>query len=283
MLDGVPPDTRVVIADVTWEFYESFVDAIADGENLRVAFDGNDIEVMTLGPFHESLGAIVAVFIATIATEMGVEHQPVGSTTWKRKKVKRGVESDLCYYFDPAKLVTFAEAFARRSNKLDDYPNPDLAIEIAISRSKIDRPGIYAVLEVPELWRFHKERFSIESSRRAELMRRRAGAASWPYGPQTSALDLERTIAKGARVAKAAARVGSTRPRSPSEWVKTNAAQACILTHELPSLAARGFRRCLGWPWRGIGVGELEVDRAGGVSRPPPSGSWCAYRRSRRG
>ena len=162
MLDGVPPDTRVVIADVTWEFYESFVDAIADGENLRVAFDGKDIEVMTLGPFHESLGAIVAVFIATIATEMGVEHQPVGSTTWKRKKVKRGVESDLCYYFDPAKLATFAEAFVRRSNKLDDYPNPDLAIEIDISRSKIDRPGIYAALKVPELWRFHKERFSIE-------------------------------------------------------------------------------------------------------------------------
>lgn len=162
MLDGVPPDTRVVIADVTWEYYENFVDAIAEGENLRVAFDGKDIEVMTLGPFHESLGGIVAVFIATIATELGVEHQPVGSTTWKRKKVKRGVESDLCYYFDPAKLAAFTEAFARRSNKLDDYPNPDLAIEIDISRSKIDRPGIYAALKVPELWRFRNERFSIE-------------------------------------------------------------------------------------------------------------------------
>jgi Uma2 family endonuclease len=45
---------------------------------------------------------------------------------------------------------------------LDDYPNPDLAIEIDISRSKIDRPGIYAALKVPELWLFHKERFSIE-------------------------------------------------------------------------------------------------------------------------
>ena len=165
MLDGVPPETRVVIADVTWEYYESFVDAVADGENLRVAFDGKDIEVMTLGPFHESLGGIVAVFIATIAAELGVEHQPVGSTTWKRKNVKRGVESDLCYYFDPAKLVTFTEAFARRSNKVEDYPNPDLAIEIDISRSKIDRPGIYAVLKVPELWRFHNEQFSIAQLR----------------------------------------------------------------------------------------------------------------------
>ncbi len=161
ILEGVPPETRVVIADVTWEFYESFVESIAEGENIRVAFDRKNIEAMTLGPFHESLRGIVAVFIATIATELGVEHQAVGSTTWKRKKVKRGVESDLCYYFDPPKLATFAEVFARRSNKVEDYPNPDLAIEIDISRSKIDRPGIYAALKVPELWRFHNERFSI--------------------------------------------------------------------------------------------------------------------------
>jgi hypothetical protein len=37
--------------------------------------------------------------------------------------------------------------------------------EIDISRSRIDRPGIYAALKVPELWRFHKEQFSIAQLR----------------------------------------------------------------------------------------------------------------------
>jgi hypothetical protein len=37
MLDGVPPDTRVVIADVSWEFYESFSTAVRDGNSCRVA------------------------------------------------------------------------------------------------------------------------------------------------------------------------------------------------------------------------------------------------------
>jgi hypothetical protein len=32
--------------------------------------------------------------------------------------------------------------------------NPNLGIEVDISPSKIDRPGTYAVLKVPELWRF---------------------------------------------------------------------------------------------------------------------------------
>jgi hypothetical protein len=33
-----------------------------------------------------------------------------------------------------------------------DYPNPDLAVEVDISPSKIDRSGIYAALNVPEVW-----------------------------------------------------------------------------------------------------------------------------------
>jgi Uma2 family endonuclease len=47
-------------------------------------------------------------------------------------------------------------------NILADYPNPDLAIEIDISPSKIDRPAIYATLKVPEIWRFEDESVLIE-------------------------------------------------------------------------------------------------------------------------
>ena len=43
-----------------------------------------------------------------------------------------------------------------------DYPNPDLAIEVNISRPEIDRPGIYAALRVAEVWRFGSDRLVIE-------------------------------------------------------------------------------------------------------------------------
>ena len=42
-----------------------------------------------------------------------------------------------------------------------DYPNPDLAIEVDLSPSKIDRPGIYAALRVAEVWRFDGKRREI--------------------------------------------------------------------------------------------------------------------------
>jgi len=37
------------------------------------------------------------------------------------------------------------------------FYNPDLAIEVDITRSKIDRPSIYAGLGVAEVWRFDAE------------------------------------------------------------------------------------------------------------------------------
>ena len=104
VLDGIPPDTRVVIAGVTWEFYASLISAVRNGASCRIAFDGKDIELMTVGPFHDLLKTYVDAFVGIVAEELAIDWQSVGSTTWKRKKIKRGVESDLCYYFYPAKI-----------------------------------------------------------------------------------------------------------------------------------------------------------------------------------
>ena len=162
MLDGVPPDTRVVIAGVSWEFYDRFTKTVRDGTTCRVAFDGKDIEMLTIGPLHEVYRTQTDVFIAIVAGELDIDYQALGSTTWKRKKVGRGVEADSSYYFDREKLLAFAAAVEKQSNKVIDYPNPDLVIEVDISPSRIDRPGIYGALQVPELWRLRDRMVSIE-------------------------------------------------------------------------------------------------------------------------
>jgi len=50
----------------------------------------------------------------------------------------------------------------RRSAEIADYPNPDLAIEVDLSPSRIDRTGIYAALRVAEVWRFDGEQIVID-------------------------------------------------------------------------------------------------------------------------
>jgi Uma2 family endonuclease len=93
-LDRIPPDKRVQIIDATWDEYENLVEQIGESRNCRVAFDGNDIEMMTLGPFHERQSPLLDWGINFVASELKIERQPMGSTTWKRKKLKLAIEPD---------------------------------------------------------------------------------------------------------------------------------------------------------------------------------------------
>ena len=115
---------------------------------------------MTKGRLHEDYKILLGQIVTTVSRVVGIARKSLGETTWKRPELTRGIEADQCYYFDPAKLQAYAAAL--RSNDVDLYPNPDLAVEVDVSKPKIDRPGIYAALEVPEIWRAGKQTISIE-------------------------------------------------------------------------------------------------------------------------
>jgi Uma2 family endonuclease len=151
------PDRRVVIRDVEWTFYEQLVDSIPEGANIHVDFDGKDLEIMSLSPLHDGEKKLFGQFVEAVAQELEVAYQAYGQTTWKRPEVRRGLESDESYYFKPDKIAKATAARARRSKNVADYPNPDLGIEVDISSSNIDRPGIYAALQVAEVWRYDGE------------------------------------------------------------------------------------------------------------------------------
>ena len=149
------PDGRVVIRGVDWAFYEHLLDSIPDGWHIHVDYDGKDLELMSpISPFHDEIKKLLGQFVEAVAQELGIPYKGLGQTTWKRFEVARGLESDECYYFKPEKLAAADAAKARRSKNVADYPNPDLSIEVDISPSRIDRPGIYAALVVAEVWRF---------------------------------------------------------------------------------------------------------------------------------
>ncbi len=75
---------------------------------------------------------------------------PVGSTTLNRQEVDRGLEPDEGFYLGQLERVLDPDRI-----DLDVDPPPDLAIEIEITRSALDRVGVYGALGVPELWRFN--------------------------------------------------------------------------------------------------------------------------------
>ena len=117
---------------------------------------------MVVGPMHEGLGNRLGVFVSEVCDGLDLDSYGLGSATWKREEIERGVEADLSYCFDPEKVAACRAAEALGSNDGAAFPIPDLAVEIDISPPKIDRPGIYSALRVPEVWKFSGDAVSIE-------------------------------------------------------------------------------------------------------------------------
>ena len=156
------PDKRVVIRSVDWAFYEQLVDSIPEGANIQVDYDGKDVEIMSPSALHDGVKKLLGHFVELTAEELEIPCAWLGQTTWKRPEIHRGLEADESYFFVAEKLATVAEAMTRRSAEVAEYPNPDLAIEVDLSPSRIDRTGIYAALRVAEVWRFDGEQIVID-------------------------------------------------------------------------------------------------------------------------
>jgi len=155
-------ETRIAVRGVPWSVYELWVDSLPERSGIRMAYDGEDLEIMTKGRRHENDITLIGRLVNEVTVELGIPCASNRETTWKRPEVSRGLEADQSYYFRPEKLAAAAAARSRGSNDVADYPNPDLAIEIDISPSLIDRPAIYAALGVTEVWRFDGELLTIE-------------------------------------------------------------------------------------------------------------------------
>jgi len=150
-------EQRIVIRGLSWDLYDRLSDAVGERQHVYLAYDGKDLELMTTGPIHDHYTELFGWFMRFVASELRIRCRPLGQTTWKRPEIARGLEADRCYYFTPKKIKAELKGLAKKSNNIADYPNPDLAIEIDISPSQVDRPGIYAALKVPEVWRFDGE------------------------------------------------------------------------------------------------------------------------------
>src|SRR5205814_1277642 len=115
----------------------------------RVTYQDGDLEFMTISLEHDSYGRWIGRLISFVAFEMKLSLKTGGSTTLKKALRKVGLEPDECFWIKHASEV-------RGKKKWDALtdPPPDLAVEIDISTSWLDRLEIYAALKVPEVWRF---------------------------------------------------------------------------------------------------------------------------------
>jgi len=141
----LPPEQR---RKVSWETYVRFSDN-AGQRHVRITYDRGEMEVMTLSFEHESHKHLLGILVVELAVETNTDIAGYGSATCRREDLDRGLEGDECYWIENEARVR-----GRKDIDLEIDPPPDLALEVEISRSALDRMGIYAALRVPEVWRW---------------------------------------------------------------------------------------------------------------------------------
>ena len=145
-----PSEQRTVLQNISWQTFVALLRETGSDRGTRFAYDCGTLEIMTPLYEHENPKIQFDRFIFALAEELEVEIKSAGSMTLKRQEVNRGIEPDNCYYIQTEPTVR-----GRQELDLETDPPPDLAIEIDITSSSVNKFEIYLALGVPELWRYN--------------------------------------------------------------------------------------------------------------------------------
>jgi Uma2 family endonuclease len=151
----VQTEPRFLLHGVPWREYTALRE-LPENRHVRMTYDRGDLEMMSPSKWHEQLSYLIGRLIDAWTEELGIDVQSCRTVTFRREDLQRGLEPDNCYYIAHEPQV-------RRKKELDLSldPPPDLAVEIDVTASAIEKMPVYEAYGVPELWRFDGEALQI--------------------------------------------------------------------------------------------------------------------------
>jgi Uma2 family endonuclease len=201
-----PAEGRTVLRGVPWRTYAD-LRKLPENYRLHMTYDRGTLEITSPSPKHEGAASIIARLIAVWTEELNIPIRSLGEMTCSREDIDRGFEPDKCYY-----VQNEPRMWDKMDIDLSIDPPPDLAIEVEISRSSVNKMEIYAAFGVPELWRLDRRRLRVYELVEGEYQPRKSSLCF----PQLPMAQLQRVVG----------RVGKVREteliRSFRTWVRKN-------------------------------------------------------------
>ena len=158
-----PPEQIVHLSGISWQTYETLLAEIGDRQ-IRLRYNRGNLEIMVPSPEHERFKTIMGRFVETLAEELEVRIEPLGSTTFKRPELS-GAEPDECFYIQNISTVK-----GKKRIDLNQDPPPDLVVEIDITSRSENSLQVYADLGVPEVWIYNGSRLRINRLENGEYV-----------------------------------------------------------------------------------------------------------------
>lgn len=185
----VVPTERAVFYNVSWEMYSLLLKQVGEGAT-RLTYDDGILEITVHGEDHEKFKTLLARMIEYLAMERDIPISGFGSITMRKKKLRKGVEPDECYFVqNEGKL---------RDGKKHGFP-PDLVVEIDITSGTVPKQPIYAALGVLEVWRFDGVRLRSLHRTRSGRYEAHERSLAFPFLKMTG---VEQILLRGERASQ---------------------------------------------------------------------------------
>jgi Uma2 family endonuclease len=169
------PVGSILLTGIRWQTYETLLADLRD-RPIRLTYDRGKLEIMAPTFNHERSKRQIGRLVETLAEDSDVEILSGGLTTFRREELERGLEPDDCFY-----IANVPAVLDKLEIDLRIDPPPDLALEIDISSSSLDRMAIYAALRIPEVWRYDGYDLLVYHLARKSTYRRAERSAAFPH------------------------------------------------------------------------------------------------------
>lgn len=161
------PEERRLISAVSWRQYETLLADFEDRPGYRVTFLDGTLEITPPSRRHEISAENIGRLLAAYLEETRIRFWGLGSTTFRRAEKTGGAEADKSYNLGTEKEF------------------PDLAIEVIVTSSGVDKLEVYRRLGVAEVWFFRDDAFAVYCLR---------GEACEPVSASELLPDLDLTV-----------------------------------------------------------------------------------------
>jgi Uma2 family endonuclease len=177
---------RLLLRDVAWRSYEAVLNELR-AQPIRITYDAGKLEFLELSDEHRMLVRLIGRLVTSLSQALGVRLTGGRPMTFLRRDLDGGLEPDRYYYLGD-------EVPGRGLREiLPEYDRPpDLAVEIDLEGSALDRMRLYAAMGFPEVWRHDGQHLRVHLLR--DDGRYTVGAMSrcLPFPRLTAALGLMR-------------------------------------------------------------------------------------------
>ncbi|MDX2253905.1 MAG: Uma2 family endonuclease [Pseudanabaenaceae cyanobacterium bins.39] len=142
-------EQRVILHSVSWHTFESLLTDLGDRRKTLFHYLNGTLEIMSPLSLHEGSSRFFDRLLTVFVDELEIDMRCLGSLLMKIPELKIGGEPDSCYYLKNELRIRSQENVI-----VGQDPPPDLVLEVDITNPSDRRLPIYALLNVPEVWRY---------------------------------------------------------------------------------------------------------------------------------